>query len=307
MPELTDADMVGKFNADPHANLVSFCMHFKQSTVPDRVAVLLHSVEGLDRQVVTDFLLSPGREEICKAYFDQSDLVCDFLTAMRRCFCAKIIFPESAKKVGLAVRLFVERYVVANSGMFPNEDDAITQAFVLLMVNGRPTTLPAGVTDRAAPNQAQLDQLAKEPLVFSERSPTWILRALPSMRGWLARQSGHIWKGVNMFVVVAGGSMYWFTDNTPANKDRPAGQAELVGVEVVREGKGGFKFSLAQAEGIRIVSFAKGLELVKGVKKAEFKAASPAVREQWVAALRRAVVFAQFLGGEKVPPTFEDE
>jgi hypothetical protein len=304
----SDADVVERFNKEPHANLVLLCMHFRQSASPDSLAQLLHSVEGLDPSTVTTFLLSPSKDETCKAFFALCDLNGDFLPALRRCFCGRFVLPAEPKPAGRALRLFAERYVAANPASFSGPEDALTHAFALLLINGRsePVAIVRAPGDRVTPSPDQIEALEREPLALSPRPLTWVGPCIPVMRGWLGRLGAGLGRGGNQYVVIAGHQLFWFADSSLSNQEHPLGKIDLTDVQVVRHPKSDTKFAIARRESFRMTTFANGRATVKDVPKVELMAPSRTVRDDWICALRRAVILAPFLAEDALAPTLDD-
>jgi hypothetical protein len=321
-PEADAAEAIFRFNKDPFANIQFFCQHFERPVGPVSIAFLLHRTVGLMPQKVAEFLLKPGHETYMKAFFDQYELHIDFLSAFRRCFCGQFALPSEPELVEKSLNFAIESYMAKNPGIFRTTDDGVTLATALLMLNSKlvskdkkqkmsrgefVTATQAnlrGCTLTPADLSAMYASLAAEPMVFGPRANDWMAACAPSVRGWLRKREVKFGAPAkNAYFVLVGSCLYFFKDNLPANAEKPKGLIELFDIDIVPESHEPHKFSMVATDRrLKLIKF-KGTERVpvSGIKRIDFEAKTPELRDRWVNRLAKAASLAGMMDPVPTP------
>jgi hypothetical protein len=293
---------------------------------PDNVATLLHRLEGLSPQKVAFFLLREGNEEYCRAFFAKFDFTCDFLTALRLCFCGKFALPPEGIEFEKAMRAMAEAFVARNPGVFQSPDDAVTLACALVLVNAKLTapgkkekiardefvskTLPTITGSSITPDElaGMLDAMIKKPLTFSGNGD-FMTACAPILRGWLRKKDRRFGSHAKeLFCVLAGACLFYFADNTPASEDKPLGMVQLTDVEVLVDEESALKFALiSKVGGLQAVKFKNGPpQIAKGLKKIEFEAKTAELRDKWAGRLAKSVSLSGLMDNDGAMPTLAE-
>jgi hypothetical protein len=305
--DAANAEALYLFNTDPIGNIVAFCAHFSTPVTPPNVAELFHRFDGFSPVKLATFLLTPGNEAFCRAFFDGFDLQCDFLVCLRRCLCGKFALPPEHEAFERAIRAVATAFIAQNPTVFQSVDNAVTLAYAFVMTNTKLTaakgrigrdeflakTVPVLAGSSITPLQlgTMFDALAKAPFFF-RGGGDFMTACAPILRGWLKKREGRFGsRAKNRFCVLAGACLYYFKDNTPASEDKPLGMIQLTSVGIIFDTTVPLKFAVVTtATELQIVKFKKGPpKIVRGIKKIEFEARTVEIREKWSSRLAKSV------------------
>ena len=127
------ADAIYQFNINPKKGIYALCDYYRIKPTPPLIAHLMQGIEGLSESKIADYLTSSGNEEILDCYFNELDLCCELVTAMRRCFCGDFRMPADSQRVDFAISSMSRVYYQQNKGTFKSEEDCYSLVYSIIL------------------------------------------------------------------------------------------------------------------------------------------------------------------------------
>ncbi|KAG7664862.1 SEC7 [[Candida] subhashii] len=129
---------IRQFNQKPKKGMKYFIANgFLTSEEPHAIAKFLLETDGLDKQVIGEYL-GEGDEKniaIMHAFVDELEFAnTDFVDAMRL-FLQSFRLPGEAQKIDRFMLKFAERYVLGNPNVFSNAESAYVLAYSVILLN----------------------------------------------------------------------------------------------------------------------------------------------------------------------------
>jgi hypothetical protein len=308
-------EAVYQFNAAPNRNIDKLCAFFDVPVIPESVAGIFHTTQGLLGEKIGEFLVKPDHEEYLKAYFRSIDFHVNFLEAMRRALAGPFFMPGEAQQVERTIQALSEIYMEQNPGVFGHVNDPIILGFALVMLNTdmlkpnvtRKMTAAEFVANTSGafehskfpPEELELmyQSLKERPFAFAPKSNDFMALCAPTKRGCLKKRSarfGGSWK--NHYFVLTQSSLYYFKDASPRSEDKPLGVIQLTEVDFTMDPKAPNRFIVTtRGEQIQYVKLLGIPRPVDGVKSIAFEARTPEEASEWLCRMRKSACMGSFM------------
>ena len=269
-------DAIYQFNVNPKKGIYPLCEYYHIKPTPPLIAHLMHGIEGLSEAKIGEYLTSSGNEEILDCYFNEFELQCDIVTAIRNCFCDEFRMPSDSNRVAFAISSMSRVYFKQNKGIFKTQEDCHTLVYSLILLNSdlnnpqnpRPMTLQQFIDncrELITPDIMSDSQLKKmyndiktNPFNFkTEHSGNFLELSGPTCKGNLKKKTDS-WKSfwTEHFFVLANSCLFYFHSDLPQYKDKPLGSIRLVGV-TVKKGPSARTITLESNSNIQYTKFKK--------------------------------------------------
>lgn len=298
---------IDNFNTTPTLGVQQLLEVLNFDDSPRRVAHALHTTPSLSPDSVGEFLAERDHAQFTVAFFDELDLKCSLLDAMRKSFRG-VSLPRDESARNRLLTIFSVVYCNQNGPKYPSSDITTLIAYSILLLScdistarttgGEHMTLQhfiesvrAGINETVS-SDAELTEiytsLAAEPLCFSRKGDEF---RGPKLRGWLKKKPGSAaaqWK--KRYFVMTNAHLYYFESEDVTR--HPLGKISLHDVSV--SFRDNMEFAISKKPNLNYVKYRNGKTTeVKNISQFKFAVGSERSCMKWFYRLKQSVVCAK--------------